>query len=739
MKFDLCQSISSPLTLPCTEESVKAIFDSIAVARHCEAYAATGNEEEKRALPAFCFQAHFTEGKRCNAGAQSSGLYILDVDHIEGDAYEFGRQIVDNWVATCSCPEIYLVHVTPSGQGLRIVAKARKDDPDTIAECQARLAKKLGVECDPAVKDLARASFAVPRKNVLYYNPAIFTDEPEKLLTSGGHAEKPANTAAENTSTSTSTSTNSGTNAAQEAASLTYDGVKVSDIVRRYFEINGKPQVGSRNTTLYKFARSLRYLCDFQPQLLAAAMPHFGLPDAEVESISRSACESSRGQNIPQEIADIVASLQQGDEGEADGEETGTAASRPSLPPLPPVIADFVKACPDDFKVPALLASLPPLGTQFTALRADYADNTTQSPSFMCVIEAPQASGKSFTRRIVDTTMRSIEVSDEQERLKEQAYREELKLTKNKAKQPSDPRSVIRYIPVSVSIAKLLQRLDYAGGRHLFSFSEELDTMTKSNKSGAWAQKSDIYRNAFDNAKYGQDYISEGTYSAVVPVYYNILVCGTPKAVSRFFRDAEDGLVSRFIFCQLPSQFGKQMPKFRKMDEKTLAALSSEVDDIAKSLGTERRIALPKVIRHLQKWDDGQRLRAVGALDTARDTFRRRAAVIGFRAAMVAFALWKCDRKKETAAARFGTFVAEQVLNGQLERFAQQVNEQSAVYSNQHLPREVLDLLPQEFTRDELTAALKRCGRKTQVKVTVCLWKRNQLIKEIERGKYCKL
>ena len=137
--------------------------------------------------------------------------------------------------------------------------------------------------------------------------------------------------------------------------------------------------------------------------------------------------------------------------------------------------------------------------------------------------------------------------------------------------------------------------MDYAGERHLFSFSEEMDTMTKSNKAGAWAQKSDIYRNAFDNAEYGQDYISEGTYSATVRMFYNILVCGTPKAVSRFFYDAEDGLVSRCIFCQLPSQFGKEIPKFRKMSDKTLAALSDKVENIARGLGDVKNIELPKV------------------------------------------------------------------------------------------------------------------------------------------------
>jgi hypothetical protein len=163
------------------------------------------------------------------------------------------------------------------------------------------------------------------------------------------------------------------------------------------------------------------------------------------------------------------------------------------------------------------------------------------------------------------------------------------------------------------------------------------------------------------------------------------------------------------------------------------------VDDIAKLLGTERLIALPKVKKYLKQWNEKQRKQAIEELDKARDTFRRRAAVIGFRTAMVAFALWKCEKKKETAAARFGVFVAEQVLEGQLERFAQQLNEQSERRSTRCPSQKVLKLLPQEFTRDDLTAALKRCGRKSDTKVVVSMWKTHSIIEELVKNKYRKL
>lgn len=729
MTFDYCKKITNPEAQKCTQEAFEGILDDPEVAAHCQAYAEGKGDAEKRALPALCFQAHFTDGRRHNKSAKSSGLYMLDVDHIEGDAWQMGNDIASK--VKSMYKEILLIHLTPSGHGLRIVARATRQSPNTIAECQAQLAAKLGLNIDTAVKDIARASFAVPRSHIIYYNTMLFTADADKQLTSGGEAgPKPTAEAVENEDFMQ----------AIDAAKLTFDGVPVADMVAKYFEIHGKPEVGGRNTALYKFARSFRYLCDFQPSLLAQITPRFGLGETEVKQICHSACDSTRGQNVPQELQDIAAELQSAGEAEADSEQPATA-NADDLPTLPPIIADFVKASPDDFKIPTILAALPPIGAQLTALRADYLDNSVQSPSFMTVIEAPQASGKSFTRRIVDTVMSSIKTADELERLKEQAYREELKLTKNKAKQPSDPRAVIRYIPVSVSIAKLLQRMDYAGERHLFSFSEEMDTMTKSNKAGAWAQKSDIYRNAFDNAEYGQDYISEGTYSAVVKMFYNILVCGTPQAVTRFFKDAEDGLVSRFIFCKLPSQFGKDMPVFKKMPEKQLTALSAQIETIAKNLGNCKRLAMTKTKKAIADWLQKQKLLAVADMDTARDTFRRRAAVIGFRAAMVAFALWDFDKSKESAASKFGLFVADQVLAGQLDRFADQINGAVVVESDarKSKPYKVLNLLPVEFSRDELAAVLKKCNRKTSARITANAWVNNKLIEKIDNNKYKKL
>jgi hypothetical protein len=116
--------------------------------------------------------------------------------------------------------------------------------------------------------------------------------------------------------------------------------------------------------------------------------------------------------------------------------------------------------------------------------------------------------------------------------------------------QPTNPRACPRNNGINVSIAKLLQLLAYSDGKHLIGIGEEIDTLVKSERAGVWSQKSDIYRLGFDNAKYGQNYMSDNSFSANVPVYYNLLLTGTPGGMYRFFKDVEDGLVTRFCFAQ---------------------------------------------------------------------------------------------------------------------------------------------------------------------------------------------
>lgn len=282
------------------------------------------------------------------------------------------------------------------------------------------------------------------------------------------------------------------------------------------------PVVGERNTRLYEIARIMRYTVDFNAQLLAQVLPSFGLPPAEVAQVAQSAVKSGRSERMPDTLYNILkdlrAPMEEAEEAETAAENEQATRQIEGDAQLPPVFKEYVAIAPHDFKVPTVAALLPVLGTLASTARARYLDGTYHSPSFITVVTAPQASGKSFARMLVNKCMAPLVAEDAKARLDEQQYRKALREAKNAKQQPQEPETVVRCVPASISVAKLLKRLDNAKGLHLFTFCEEIDTVAKSNSSGAWAQKTDIYRNAFDNAIYGQDYMTDMSYSATLEI-----------------------------------------------------------------------------------------------------------------------------------------------------------------------------------------------------------------------------
>jgi hypothetical protein len=181
LMFDYIQNIRSHHTVPCTAEILHTVMQSTIVGMTCAEIAdcheqmlrgemsredfETKKSELKRRLPAFCFHAHFKNGRRLNADAVPSGLSILDIDHIPSPEVFFNEKVKDRAKEL----GIVLAHKTPSGEGLRLVFVI--PEGMGLVEGQQWLAQQIGLkEFDEACKDLARCSFAVPEEYVLYCN-----------------------------------------------------------------------------------------------------------------------------------------------------------------------------------------------------------------------------------------------------------------------------------------------------------------------------------------------------------------------------------------------------------------------------------------------------------------------------------------------------------------------------------------------------------------------------------------
>ena len=709
------------------------------------------------------------DGKRKSANAVPSGLAMLDLDHIDNPHQFFAEHILPALSPNspiASSPDIplsggnegglYFVAVTASGHGLRIIGERLPGE--SIEAAQLRIATALSItEYDAVTKDLARASYVVPSDYILYINTdALFsapaTSQVPAVPTAGDPASTPYTlhpTPAEGAQPAQSAQNLGEADLQPLQGDLTYRNIPYSAIVSQLLIAIGNcggAEIGERNTVYFTLASYMRYICDFNPDLLLRVLPDFGLSVQERRQVISSAIGRPRKAQIPLTLQSAIAICERDLEASSlpfrEGLGIGSRSTDLPLPELPRLLRLICKRLPADYQPAMIIAALPVLGTLATRIRFEYLDRQEHSLSFFSCITAPAASGKSFIRKPLDLLLTPINEQDAIEREKEQAYKEKMRASKNSKNQPEDPHACPRNNGVAISIAKLLQLLTYAEGKHLIGIGEEMDTLVKSERAGVWSQKSDIYRLAFDNAEYGQAYMSDTSFNAHIRVYYNLLLTGTPNSMKRFFKDLENGLATRVCFAQLPDTSFTEIPIFAPYS----AADKAEIIRWARMLDAESgTISCPKVGSVIADWLERKRQQAIDADSHAMDTLRRRAAVIGFRAGMLCFLLE--NRKYTKIVGDFAEWVAEYVFRNQMELWGEQMELELSgalelISGERGSAASLLALLPQEFTAADLIKLRAKKGQSVKtsaISMVLNRWRTNHRIEKISDTTWRKL
>ena len=769
MTFDIFDRLTETTGYPCTRDVFYNITDGDKVARiwrQCQEAAAQGDkkrvDELKRQLPFITWQASFTDHRRSNANALPSGLFMLDVDKVENPD-EFRENVIAPAIQNAATLGIVAIHLSPSQRGWHFVAKCPAG-MTTIEGCQRWLTAQLGIMTyDETCKDFARGSFAVPLAAYDYLDPVgLFEEEPINILPAfdggqqvNGSTSQPAEQRAEGGRPQTRTFS-------EEQKSFRYRDHLISDIAAKWVEKHGEPQQGERHTYYYRLCTMFRYITDGDVGVLLAQLPDFGMGITEREKEAEHACNRTMGTRIPYTFYKFLVECgfieaEKPKEEKIEIEEIPVEeTTNPKFKWLPVVFREFCRNCPPDFVYPTIVALLPVLGTLATRLRATYLDGREHSTSFISVIFAPQSAGKSFARDIVSVLTKDLRKHDEISILKERQYKAELKLKKNSDQLPEDPHAPYRLVQAVISVPRLLQRQEDACGLHQLSFTEEIDTITKSNAGGSYAQKSDLYRQAFDNAEYGQDYISVDTFAGSVKLYYNILMLGTPKQLYKFFTDAENGLVSRCAFAELKNQEFAKIPRFKqltKVQEETITNVMNRFEEMTyrrKNAQSEDYIVKPVVnidakmrfVREaLEEWLEVTRKEALRNNDLAYDIFRRRAAVKAFRLGMLCvgmyatksltpqclkriadFCVWFAGEDAKQSVATFGRMISE--------------NEEKNQPNTQGV---LLDSLEETFNVGELLVQMRKRGMVTPARMVLYRWKKAGLIKQNQDMTFSKI
>lgn len=753
-RFCIQEKTSVSTAIPCSPEKFNEMLDSERVKNICARIAQATDDEQrsrlKRQLPGFCWHAQcFADDKRKAAGAVPSGLAMLDVDHVDNPRAWFESWYKTEYDAWLKEKRIGLIAVTPSTKGLRIVGEMQ--DEESIPEAQARMAKEFNIEAyDAVTKDLARLSFVTPREYVLYMDEQVlFFQEEEKTLSQPFPQRARSNYLMQNAECKMQNAECKMQNEGDriqggEEEGKSFHGIPYSHIVQQLMVSIGAgdgAEQGERNTVYFSLANYMRYICDFNADLLLEVLPDFGLSKEERLLAIRSSLGRPRRAMLPTTLQ-VVITMCEREATDVNKAILENKATDMPLPPLPPLLKIICRRLPEEFRPAMIIASLPVLGTLATRIRFSYLDRQIQSFSFFSCITAPAASGKSFIRKPIDLLLTPINEQDQIEHEKEQQYKEALRASKNSKNQPQDPHACPRNNGVAISIAKLLQLLTYAEGKHLIGIGEEMDTLVKSERAGAWSQKSDIYRLAFDNAEYGQAYMSDTSFSAHIAVYYNLLMTGTPNSMRRFFKDLENGLATRVCFAQLPDTSFTEIPVFAPYTEAERKEIIRQARLLDKEEGT---ISCPQVDKTIGEWLEQKRQQALDADSHAADTLRRRAAVIGFRAGMLCYLLE--GRRWTKTVTAFAEWVAEYVFRNQMELWGDQMEQEltgslEIINNERGAATSLLTMLDKEFSKADLIRLRAKNNQSvspSSIKTLLSRWRANGRIEYLADGRYKKL
>ena len=360
-------------------------------------------------------------------------------------------------------------------------------------------------------------------------------------------------------------------------------GVKYAAIIEKYTELKGSPQVGARHQWLLKMAKDIRYICDFKAEqvfkalLLSAVAKEVAAErgEEELKNIAQAACSYRYYSGFPKDIKEACRLCGIDLEQQKRDSETESSVSIDydywwsRLKPLlqeGDAYADAVAPIADRNKLGGILAAGAMYGTYLTRCAFPFYDGKNYRFSYIVYIIGHAASGKSFIIDMDKELMTAIKRQDEGYRQLEKEYKEQKERMSTSAKDAKDkaplrPHYPIRYVPSTISNAKLYARLqdavdlqDETLKLHLFTLESELATALRV-QVGSWAGKLDLELKSFQNEYAGVDYANELSANGLIQVNWNQVISGTMDALRRKMRGGSitDGYITRMALWIMPN------------------------------------------------------------------------------------------------------------------------------------------------------------------------------------------
>ncbi len=616
----------------------------------------------------------------------------------------------------------------------------------TPQEAQQRFSDDVGFVADPALKDIARCIYMVPESYTLYVNERMFLDAPRITQINTDNNLPSDGIQDENKENNPCKSVKS---VVKNNYPQTYEDIPYSQIVETLEEqMGGLPDVGSRNNFVFSMACHLRYVCDDNPEWIAQVLPTYGEEKPKFLTTVKSACQRIQTKVMPRIMKRTltICKRQQKEEARTKGEDS----MPPQLPKrLPKLIDLLVSRTPKIYQAAVANAVFPALGTHLWQTRFRYIDNCLHEATLACLLMAPTGSGKSCVNMPIDYIMADIRERDRLSMEKERKWKQEVNSKgSNKDKRQRPEGLVIQEIDPDSTSAAFTQRMADADGRFLYARMNEIQQLNNLSSRGNAHNVFDLLCLAFDYGNiYGQTRVGTSSVNERVCVRFNYNVSTTIRKGQAFFRKVlTDGPLSRINICTIPErEIGAEMPVYGTYGEGFAEELKPYIDRLNNARGLIECAQANKLAKKLvQENADFARL----SQSRVYENLSFRANVIAFLKAMVLYVAHgeQWDKTMED----FVRWSLQYDLWCKMQFFGEAIEdeENSGERSARKGPQNLLDLLPEVFTREEAGLLRQRQGIRTgSLTYMLSNWKKRGYIEvygdvmpqqEVARQRYIK-
>ena len=704
----------------------------------------SGNETLKHRLVQMNYSCMPNADGTLRGSTRMSNTVGMDIDHLSAEEMPAVRdRILDKKDEL----GLGMLEESARGCGYHLVF-TRRPHMSQVENLQWA-AQLLGVDYDAQAKDITRVFFTTGTEQLIYLDDAIFElpssescDKGQGPVTFCDRYQSPVTTPVANESPLP----------LEGDRGRLYNGMAYSDIIAKYWELfnGGKlPVVGDRNALTFELAVTLRSICGYSLEGLQAIVPNYwAAPDGTctdadrteyLHTLENALKEPRRG--MPLRLKQVLQALKEQQGVKACG---GTVSTPPPMPKrLPPLIKLLTRNVPWYYKPAVASAVFPALGAHLHGVHFRYWDNVDHEATFMNLLVGRQSVGKGSIKKPIEYIMEDIRQRDLLSRQREAEWKQ-----KNPTgKQKKDPR------PADICIQMLIDNLTDAvfnqrvvdannnGERYIYTIVYEVEALKKVTSSHKADEVGLLIRKAFDNSMAGQERVGADSVSGIAPLRWNFNASTTPPNARKFFyKMVNDGTVSRLGVATIirPIEDDDEAPILGIYDDRFAAELKPYIDRLDAANGLIECPQARKLALDLKQEN----------ADTARlyesEAYRvlsYRANVIAWLKGMVLYVAHGYRWDKSIAefvrwSEQYNLWCKMLYFGTQLEK---ELNDEQELQRHSG-PQNLLELLPDEFTREQYLQMRQQAGRPGPGDSTLRTWQtRGHIAFDETAGRFLKI